>query len=341
MVIFIYFLLFFSVEILLFVKSLKTKNTKYWKILILVEFLSIISIILLILLSPVIFANKEFGLQTLELLHYNYIAIIMYIVFAIISGIILSIIYFKKRLAIVRGILGFKKAFIYFVAVFVILLMVVLGQQKLYKHNVENLKEESNTSYLLMRFAYRGIENLFHDEYEYYLIKNNKTCFVFTSNQISYYFNQNLNDLSIYEDKNTNYYFVDLRYSPDGNFGIKNNDQYINVSIGDKYKLFYSNWTNNSITLSKNDKNVMKKIVEQLHDGYIENYTSNGGKGSSKTLVSFMLIKNNKFDYYIVEKDDKELFVFKNDKLTKLIDIPNNGDFDYFYFIDNQLEIVN
>ena len=64
MVIFIYFLLFFSVEILLFVKSLKTKNTKYWKILILVEFLSIISIILLILLSPVIFANKEFGLQT-------------------------------------------------------------------------------------------------------------------------------------------------------------------------------------------------------------------------------------------------------------------------------------
>ena len=50
----------------------------------------------------------------------------------------------------------------------------------------------------------------------------------------------------------------------------------------------------------------MKKITEQLQNGDVENYTSIGGYGSSRTLVSFMLIKNNKFDYYIVKKDDKE-----------------------------------
>ena len=341
MIIFIYYLLVFSVEILLFVKSLKTKNTKYWKIFILVEFLSIISTITLMLLSQVIFANKEFGLQTLELLNYNYIAITMHTIFTIISSIILSIIYFKKRSTIVRGTLLIKKALIYFIVAFTTLLVVVLGQQKLYKLNAEKLKEGSNSSYLLIRLAYRGIENIFHNEYKYYLIKPNITCFVFTSNQISHYFNKNLKDLSIYEDKNTNYYFATLRYSLDGDFGIKNNDQFINVSFGDGYKLFYSNWTNSSTTLSMNDKNVMKKIAEQLHDGDVENYTSIGGYGSSRTLVSFMLIKNNKFDYYIVEKDNKELYIFKNDKLTKLIDIPNNGDFDYFYFIDNNLEIVN
>ena len=341
MIIFIYYLLFFIVEILLFVKSLKTKNTKYWKILILGEFLSIITIIALMLLSQEIFSNKEFGLQTLELLHYNYIAITMHTIFTIISSIILSSIYFKKRSTIVRGALLTKKALIYFIVAFTTLLVVVSGQQKLYKLNAEKLKEGSNNYYFLIRLAYRGIENMFHNEYKYYLIKPNMTYFVFTSNQISHYFNKNLNDLSIYEDKNTNYYFVDLSYSPDGNFGIKNNGQFINVSFGDGYKLFYSNWTNSSTTLSKNDKNVMKKIAEQLHNGDVENYTSIGGYGSSRTLVSFMLIKNNKFNYYIVERENKELYIFKNDKVTKLIDIPNNSDFDYFYFIDNNLEIAN
>lgn len=341
MIIFIYYLLFFIVEMLLFVKSFKTKNTKYWKIFILVEFLSIISIITLMLLSQAIFVNKEFGLQTLELLNYNYIAITMQTIFTVISSIILSIMYFKKKSIIVREVLLIKKTLVYFVVVFTTLLAVIFGQQKLYKLNAEKLKEVSNSSYLLIRLAYRGIENMFHNEYEYYLIKPNITYFVFTSNQISQYFNKNLNDLNIYEDKNTNYYFADLRYSPDGNFGIKNNDEFIDVSIGDRYKLFYSNWTNSSTTLSENDKNVMKNIADQLHNGDVENYTAIGGYGSSRTLVSFMLIKNNKFDYYIVQKDDKELYIFKNDRLTKLIDIPDNGDFDYFYFIDNNLEIAN
>ena len=230
MIIFIYYLLFFIVEILLFVKSLKTKNTKYWKIFILVEILSIISIITLMLLSQAIFANKEFGLQTLELLNYNYIAITMQTIFTVISSIILSIMYFKKKSIIIRETLLIKKTLVYFVVAFTTLLAVVSGQQKLYKLNAEKLKEVSNSSYLLIRLAYRGIENIFHNEYEYYLIKPNITYFVFTSNQISHYFNKNLNDLSIYEDKNTNYYFADLRYSPDGNFGIKNNDEFIDIS---------------------------------------------------------------------------------------------------------------
>ena len=83
------------------------------------------------------------------------------------------------------------------------------------------------------------------------------------------------------------------------------------------------------------------KLTSDLYSKLINEYGEENVNYVIDKMIDLESENSNKFDYYIVQKDDKELYIFKNDRLTKLIDIPNNGDFDYFYFIDNNLEIAN
>jgi len=225
-----------------------------------------------------------------------------------------------------------KDLFFPFAIIFVITIICTLIDFTIYKVGdqlkMNNLKKTLDNSYLIVRISYTGLENLFHDKYEYYLVKNDNTISKYTSEQIEKAFNKDLDILNIYSDTETSYYFTELKYSSDGDFGKINKD-FINSLHGNNYRLFYSKQTKHSENLSENDKIIMQNIASIIHNGDIKNYTSKSGNVFG--LTYFTMVKNKNINLYLIEWKN-ELYLYKNNELIKIMKELDNGELDFYYF---------
>lgn len=304
-----------ALQIVIFINALRTKSIKSWKALFILEVSSIFSII--------------FGIFNLASIVISIFAFCIFILFLLIS-IIVRIIQNKKikNAVNIDSSKFLKKSFMILIIILSILLIVNIC---IIEYNELVEKQSIENSHLIVRVAFTGWENMFHSDYEYYAIGDNYANKVDTE-KVNNYFNEDFESFDIYENTDNIYYFVQLKYSPEYKYPFQDNKEYMNIPLSDKYRLFYDDWTNDGNVPTYKDKNVMRTVAMKLYDGNLDNWTSKSG--NTLGLVSFMLIKSNKYENkYLVENNDTELYVFEDGNLTKIMNVPEDGHFDYYYFI--------
>lgn len=159
----------------------------------------------------------------------------------------------------------------------------------------------ANTSDYIIRYSFTGIENLFHDRYEYYSINGNNihniSSYVKESGNI-----EEFESVSRYEDTDS---------------------RWIRIDSNENFEVLY----NKEGTYTTEEEELFKKILK--HFETFEEF---------QDMEMLTLYITNHDNTYLIEYCESTIYKvnnpFSNDmSITKLMDCPKNGYFDYVYWI--------
>ena len=180
----------------------------------------------------------------------------------------------------------------------------------------------------VVRVNYNGLENMYHVPYEYYAVNQSSSVKIpdWAAAQV---LNDEIEKNSIYDDTATSYWFCSLEYAEDD--ADFDPGDYLQVSFGKNYRLYYHAWTSNTTMPAEEDLSVMQQAAETLCRPDLEEWSWKQGELTG--LSSFMLIRHD--TDYLVEQDDRTLlWVQGNGKFQTVMECPDSGIFDYFYFTE-------
>ena len=188
---------------------------------------------------------------------------------------------------------------------------------------------------MVIRYGFTGLENMFHPRYLYYAVIGSSATWVPAEIVNAFHPDWDL-EKSLYDDQDDNCYYVSIQYSPDGIHDIKT--PVIDIGGGDKFILTYRDWTNESDPLSP-------QMLELLRNTIIDNYDFDDYSidedegwvwrtGSTYGLDGFIMISPKGVnDRAVLDSDDK-INLIKNQRLSKIMNCPQNGRCGYIYFTD-------
>ena len=180
-------------------------------------------------------------------------------------------------------------------------------------------------AHCVTRVSFTGLDNLLHTPYEYYALDGKQAVKV--SRRLIQLTHGEALERDIYADTDTSYWFVELEYAADGRSFTDSNA--LSSTYGPKYRIVYNNWTRNSSSPETEDLTVMRQAIEALHDGDPENWVWEGG--GARGLTNFLLIRHE--DHYLLQHEDAQLLALAADGTqTVLMDVPEGGRFDYYFF---------
>lgn len=183
------------------------------------------------------------------------------------------------------------------ILVFIIVILVILPA-----HYYISMYYANHADYTV-RVSFTGLQNMFHDRYEYYAVKDDRKYDI--SDYIQKYLGdaENLTEFDKYKDADTNYWYMS---------GMEDSRQ-------NKYDV--SKWTN-----------VSRDETEEEHKAHSSMLDKYGVPIDS----GIMLINHG--DFYLVETKDA-LYRCKSlgdIDLIKIMDLPNGGDFDCYIFVSDK-----
>ena len=181
------------------------------------------------------------------------------------------------------------------------------------------------SAHCVTRVSFTGLNNLLHTPYEYYALDEDGAVKV--PRHLISLLHGEATERNIYTDTDTSYWFVELEYAADGRSFTDSNA--LSSTYGPKYRIVYNNWTRNSSSPETEDLTVMRQAIEALHDGDPENWVWEGG--GARGLTNFLLIRHE--DHYLLQHEDAQLLALAADGTqTVLMDVPEGGRFDYYFF---------
>ncbi len=176
------------------------------------------------------------------------------------------------------------------------------------------------------RVSFTGLDNLFHIPYEYYAL-NERGAVRIPGFLAKAALGADAEERTIYDDTETSYWFATLQYGKD----VLTSDSWphLDTSFGSGYWLIYDNWTRSTPAPGEDDIALMLRAAESLHDGDLENWVWQGGGATG--LTSFMVIRNG--DQYLLMENDKRLLLpLEDGSFRKMMDRPEGGHFDCWFF---------
>jgi len=181
------------------------------------------------------------------------------------------------------------------------------------------------SAHCVARVSFTGLNSLFHSPYEYYALDRNSAVQV-PRFMIDLLHREAL-EREIFSDTNTSYWFVELEYAPDGQ-SFTTSDA-LSSAFGPKYRVVYNDWTQNSGNPDTDDLAVMRQAADTLHSGDPEDWVWEGD--GARGLTSFILIRHE--DHYLLQHEDTQLLSVSDDGAFRpMMDVPEGGTFDYFFF---------
>ena len=120
---------------------------------------------------------------------------------------------------------------------------------------------------------------------------------------------------------------MELEYAADGRSFTAADA--VSSGYGPQYRVVYSKWTRESGDPDTGDLTVMRRMAEVLHDGDPEDWVWESSV--ARGLTSFLLIRHE--DHYLLQHEDARLLAVEADGTqTVLMDVPEGGHFDYYFF---------
>lgn len=177
----------------------------------------------------------------------------------------------------------------------------------------------------VVRVSFTGLDNMFHVPYEYYALDEHGAIRL-PGFLVKTTLGADAEERSIYDDSETAYWFATLQYGKDVTYG---NQPYLDTSFGPNYWLLYDNWTRDTSEPGPEDIALMLRAAESFHNGNLENWVWQGGGAIG--LASFMVIRNGD-QYLLVENDNRLLMPLENSGFQKIMDCPEGGHFDCWFF---------
>ena len=196
-----------------------------------------------------------------------------------------------------------------------------------------NMEVRAKNADYIVRISFTGVENLFHDRYEYYSINGNKATNV-SQYMKKFVDKEKLESIDIYKDEETKYLFLEVDYTPqDDENGYYNtravNNKYlsdwIDTKLGNQYRVMIDNWTNSTGAPDADNIAAANLAIQELGNHDIDEYYRTHEIGN----ISFLLIHNK--DRYLIEFYDT-LYEIKGNSLIEIMECPERGNFDYWYF---------
>lgn len=181
---------------------------------------------------------------------------------------------------------------------------------------------------VIFRVAFRGLENMFHVPYEYYAIGSYSSCKI-PEWVVKKRFGEEVETRSIYDGgEETDYWTVNVNYYAYDKYLQKKNDT-IETAIGEQYRIIYNAWRSEHAA-SEEEVRVMVQVAEKLYNYHIRGPQSQ--EESSFSIFYFVLAHCGE-DYLIEDYYRKILYrITKKGKIVKVMEIPERGQFDYYYF---------
>lgn len=214
-----------------------------------------------------------------------------------------------------------SKKILKLIAIVLCTVMVFLTGMDLYKLNTARKAD------YFVRIAYTGVENMFHDRYEYYAIVEDRSVLIpekYVPDNILYSYVGTL-----YDDTQSDYWYVQL-VECDREYPYKG-DGYEKSTLGDGMYLTWSRWTKNTQDPEEKELEIFRSTAEFFQNSSPDSWVWEDGKGN-RGLKAFMLVRNNG-RYLIV--DEKKHYLYKldpNGNLSKIMVCPDRGDYNYFWF---------
>lgn len=171
----------------------------------------------------------------------------------------------------------------------------------------------------VVRVSFTGLDNMFHIPYEYYALDDRGAVRVpgFLAKAV---LGADIEERSSSDDTETAYWFATLRYTEDEL--TLDRMSHLSTSFGPGYWLVYRNWTNNTPAPEEEDLALMLRAAESFYDGQ--------GDGAT-ALTSFMVMRNGN-QYLLEERDRRLLLPLKDGGFREIMDCPEGGYFDYYFF---------
>lgn len=191
---------------------------------------------------------------------------------------------------------------------------------------------------VFVRVSFTGLENLFHDRYEYYAI-DSKQSYKVSEREAEKKIGKGVEGRSRYDDKGTFYCYVDVIKSIRGSYVYEGEGPYLKTTLGDQYGIAYipDRYGGDERPLNSKDLGVIAQVVEAM----IPEEEKNDAKYSyieysdSFSLFDFVLIEHN--EKYLIKYNEKYLLrINENGNITKVMEVPSRGMFDFYYFCDTE-----
>ena len=191
---------------------------------------------------------------------------------------------------------------------------------------------------VVIRYSFTGLENMFHAPYEYYAVAGPFHAKVSKAMVETWYPDCDM-EKSIYDDEENQYYFVQLQYSRDGR--PKYDEDTISLPYDREYVLTYNKWVRKSKDMSEKAQQTALQAIEQLYDfdkGFSKDQEDPWiwNSGNYYGLESFILITHGDAEDRCVLNTSAEdaIYTFDDGHLVKIMKVPNEGSWDYAYFVD-------
>lgn len=164
----------------------------------------------------------------------------------------------------------------------------------------------------IIRYSFTGIENLFHDRYGYYSVKNNKSVEI--SNYIKKFGNiEEFESVSRYEDRESRWFICSVNLD-DNSYDCKLQYDEKDECTAKEYDLFL-------------------QLIEELRTDEDE-----AGLDTVSNQFSIEVVNHTDTNTYLF-KYKNSIHVIDNPfgdtsvSFTKIMDMPNNSYFDYIYWL--------
>ena len=220
-----------------------------------------------------------------------------------------------------KGEINWKSAVGKFLLLVLVILIIVFPF--IYKQYFVRYDESD----IIVRVSFTGIENMFHIPYEYYAVSDKYRSLKIPNFATKYAVGVDAEEKSIYDDRNTSYWFVTFQYGVDKI--VAESGTFLETSFGSDYWIIYNKWTKNSKEPTEEEIALMQNLVKTLHNGDLENWIWQGGGAIG--LTSFMMIAN-QGRYLFVVNDEKLLMLGSDGVFHNVMTCPDKGRFDYYFF---------
>lgn len=188
---------------------------------------------------------------------------------------------------------------------------------------------------MVIRYDFTGIDNMFHPKHCYYAVIGSSSTWIPAGVVSAFHPDWDL-EKSLYDDRDDNYYYATIQYSPDGFHDIKT--PVIDIGGGDEFILTYREWTKETDPLSPEMLEMMRGMIMDNYD--FEDYFIDEDEGwiwktgNRYGLEGFIMISpKGANDRAVLDSDDK-VSMIKNGRLSKIMNCPGNGRCEYVYFTD-------
>lgn len=189
------------------------------------------------------------------------------------------------------------------------------------------------TSDCIVRVSFTGWNNMFHVPYEYYAIHGTEVV------RIPGLFMQlacpNAVSNSHYDETDAaSRWLTELLYTEDPavyDTFTGAASPWTSSEYGENYRVYYNSWNGNGIAPGEDAIELMRRAAHTFHNGDPDVFSMISSLEGYRTLTWFVV--NQCGDMTLLEHEGESLYLSMGDGTFQLLmECPDYGDFDYFYF---------